>query len=50
MLSGSGSAAYAVFPAEQDLTEIVAEFQAAGLYVKVVGPHPAGVMLQEGKS
>lgn len=50
MLSGSGPAAYAVFPAEEDLAEIIAEFVDAGLYVKVVGPHPAGVMLQEGKS
>ncbi len=50
MLAGSGSAAFAVFPAGEDLTEIVAEFVEAGLYVKVVGPHPAGVQLADGRS
>ncbi len=50
MLSGSGSAAFAVFPEGEDLTEMVAEFVEAGLYVKVVGPHPAGVELADGRS
>jgi 4-diphosphocytidyl-2-C-methyl-D-erythritol kinase len=50
MLSGSGSAAFAVFGADEDLTEIVAEFEQAGLYVNVVGPHPAGVLLEDGIS
>ncbi len=50
MLSGSGSAAYAVFPDEEDLAELVVEFVEAGLYVKVVGPHPAGVQLASGRS
>ena len=44
MLSGSGAAAYGVFGMGQDLTEIVEEFQQTGLYVKLVGPHPAGVV------
>ena len=50
MLSGSGSAAYAAFPVGVDLSEYVSEFADAGLYVKVVGPHPAGVQLEDGIS
>lgn len=45
MLSGSGSAAFAAFDDQEDLSEAVAEFKDAGLFVKVVGPHPAGVEL-----
>ena len=50
MLSGSGSAAFGVFAAEEDLAEYIAEFVEAGLYVKVVGPHPAGVEQVHGSS
>jgi 4-diphosphocytidyl-2-C-methyl-D-erythritol kinase len=48
MLSGSGAAAYGAFGAERDLSEIVREFRDSGYYVQVVGPHPAGVVPQEG--
>jgi len=50
MLSGSGAAAFAVFAVGEDLTEMVAEFVEAGLYVAVVGPHPTGVELEDGRS
>jgi 4-diphosphocytidyl-2-C-methyl-D-erythritol kinase len=50
MLTGSGSAAYAAFPGGEDLSEVVGEFASAGLYVRVVGPHPAGVQLEGGES
>ncbi len=47
MLSGSGSAVFAVFPEGFDLTEIVEEFKEAGLYVRVVGPLAAGVEITD---
>lgn len=47
MLSGSGSAVVAVFPDGEDLTELVAELETDGLFVKVVGPHGSGVTLQK---
>jgi len=47
MLSGSGSAVFAVFTEGDDLTEILEEFEEAGLYVKVVGPHTAGVEITD---
>ncbi len=50
MLSGSGAAAYAAFAVDDDLSEVVAEFAEAGLYVEVVGPHPSGVELEVGSS
>ncbi|MCP4292469.1 MAG: 4-(cytidine 5'-diphospho)-2-C-methyl-D-erythritol kinase [bacterium] len=46
MMSGSGSAVVGVFPDGEDLTELVDEFKDAGLYVRVVGPHPKGVDVQ----
>ena len=46
MLSGSGSAVVAVFPDGEDLDELVTEFKEAGLYVRVVGPHSSGVIVQ----
>lgn len=46
MLCGSGPTAYAAFDADENLTEIVAEFVEAGLYVKVVKPHPNGAQLE----
>jgi 4-diphosphocytidyl-2-C-methyl-D-erythritol kinase len=47
MLAGSGSAVVGVFPDGFDVTEIVEEFGNAGLYVKVVGPHAAGVEITD---
>jgi len=47
MLSGSGSAVVAVFLEGIDLTEILEEFGEAGLYVRVVGPHSAGVEITD---
>lgn len=46
MLSGSGAAVFAAFASGEDLTETVAEFVDAGLYVELVGPHPVGVELE----
>ncbi len=47
MLAGSGSAVVAVFPEGFDISEIIEEFKDAGLYVKVVGPHAAGVEITD---
>ena len=47
MLSGSGSAVFAVFTEGFDLTETLAEFEEAGLYVRVVGPYVAGVEITD---
>lgn len=47
MLSGSGSGAFAAFPDNADLTDVLGEFTEAGLYCKVVGPHPVGVEIME---
>jgi 4-diphosphocytidyl-2-C-methyl-D-erythritol kinase len=47
MLSGSGSAVVAVFPEGYDLTEILEGFGESGLYVRVVGPHSAGVEITD---
>lgn len=46
MLSGSGPTAFAAFAADENLAEIVAEFEEAGFYVKVVKPHPNGAQLE----
>ncbi len=46
MLSGSGSAVVGVFPDGEDLTELVAELEADGLFVRIVGPYGAGVIVQ----
>jgi len=45
MLSGSGSASVGVFPNGQDLSEIITEFEDAGLYVRVVKPYPKGAVV-----
>lgn len=45
MLSGSGSAVFAVFPENDDLTPVVEEFEQAGLFVRAVGPLPTGVQI-----
>lgn len=47
MLSGSGSAVVGVFPNGEDLTELVTELEAEGLFVKVVRPHGSGVNIQD---
>lgn len=47
MLSGSGSAVVAVFPEGYDLTGILEGFGEAGLFVRVVGPHSAGVEITD---
>ena len=47
MLSGSGSAVYGVFPMDRDLDEVAAGYAEAGLFVRVVGPHPGGVEIME---
>jgi len=47
MLAGSGSAVVGVFLEGIDVTEIVEKFGDAGLYVKVVGPHAAGVEITD---
>lgn len=47
MLSGSGSSVVAVFPDGQMIDEIVGEFQEAGLFVSVVGPHTSGIIIKE---
>lgn len=48
MLSGSGPSVVAVFPDGMDLDEEVGEFQKAGLFVRVVKPHAAGVVVEKG--
>jgi 4-diphosphocytidyl-2-C-methyl-D-erythritol kinase len=47
MLSGSGSAVVAVFTEGFDISGIVEEYEQTGLYVKVVGPHAAGVEITD---
>ena len=47
MLSGSGSAVFGVFDDGHIMGEIVEEFEAAGYFVRVVGPHTAGVEITE---
>lgn len=47
MLSGSGSAVVAAFTEGFDISEIVEEFGEAGFFVKVVGPHAAGVEITD---
>ncbi len=48
MLSGSGSAVFAVFAEGRDLTMVRGEFEQMGLFVRTVGPHTAGVEVLEG--
>jgi 4-diphosphocytidyl-2-C-methyl-D-erythritol kinase len=48
MLSGSGSAVVGVFEEGRDLTAIRGEFEQAGLWTRIVGPHAAGVGFTEG--
>lgn len=43
MLSGSGAAAYAVFPEGRDLADHAGEFEQTGLFVRTVAPHTGGV-------
>lgn len=47
MLSGSGSAAYGVYPEGRDLATIAGGYAEAGLFVRVVGPHPGGVEITD---
>ena len=47
MLSGSGSAVVAVFTEGFDISEIIEEYVDAGFFVKVVGPHAAGVEITD---
>lgn len=47
MLSGSGSAVYGVYPGDRDLSMIAGEYSEAGLFVRVVGPHPGGVEITD---
>ena len=47
MLCGSGSAAVGIFTEGYDLTEIVEEFKEPGLFLRVVGPHAAGVEITD---
>jgi 4-diphosphocytidyl-2-C-methyl-D-erythritol kinase len=47
MLSGSGSAVFAVFPEGFDLEGIAKDMEEAGLFFKVVGPHAAGVEITD---
>lgn len=47
MLSGSGSAVYGVYPEGRDLATIAGGYEEAGLYVRVVGPHPGGVEIMD---
>lgn len=47
MLSGSGSAVYGVYPGDRDLSRIAGEYSEAGLFVRVVGPHPGGVEITD---
>lgn len=47
MLSGSGSAVFGVFPADRDLAQVAGGFSEAGLFVRVVGPHPGGVEIMD---
>ncbi|RKZ15175.1 4-(cytidine 5'-diphospho)-2-C-methyl-D-erythritol kinase [bacterium] len=45
MLSGSGSAVFAVFPDDYDMTPVAGEFEQAGLFVRAVGPFSTGVQV-----
>lgn len=47
MLSGSGSAVYGVFPADHELAKIAGGFSEAGMFARVVGPHPGGVEIMD---
>jgi len=47
MLSGSGSAVVGVFPDGRDVTAVVKEFEQAGYFTRIVGPHAAGVEITE---
>jgi 4-diphosphocytidyl-2-C-methyl-D-erythritol kinase len=47
MLSGSGSAAVGIYTEGFDISGIVEEYEQAGLYVRVVGPHAAGVEITD---
>jgi 4-diphosphocytidyl-2-C-methyl-D-erythritol kinase len=47
MLSGSGSAVFAVFGQRRTLTAIVGEFARSFAFLRVVGPHAAGVEIME---
>ena len=47
MLSGSGAAVVAVFPEGEDFSELREDLVSAGLYVRVVGPHAAGVEIKD---
>jgi len=47
LLSGSGSAVAAVFTEGFDISDIVEQYEEAGLYVRVVGPHAAGVEITD---
>lgn len=47
MMSGSGSAVVAIFADGTDVSDLVGEFEEAGMFVRVVGPHAAGVSLTE---
>jgi len=47
MLSGSGSAVFGVLDDGYDVGDIVEEFEAAGYFVRIVGPHTAGVEITE---
>jgi 4-diphosphocytidyl-2C-methyl-D-erythritol kinase len=48
MMSGSGSAVFAVFPEGHHLSAITSEFARQSSFVRVVGPHVAGVQIKEG--
>jgi len=43
MLSGSGSAVYAAFPRERDLSLLVEKYEEAGYFVRAVDAHVTGV-------
>ena len=47
MLSGSGAAVYAAFPVGHDLETLVGEYERAGYYVRVSGPHAVGAEIMD---
>ena len=47
MLSGSGSAVMAAFTEGYQIDDIALEYENAGFYVRVVGPHTAGVEITD---
>ncbi|MBU2502770.1 4-(cytidine 5'-diphospho)-2-C-methyl-D-erythritol kinase [bacterium] len=47
MLSGSGSAVFGVFPDSTVLSPIAREYEVTGLFVRIVGPHAAGVEIRD---